>query len=636
MYFLFFSASNQMLFARSDAESAHWVQEEMSFNAVFPFVPQKIITRGVRVGFIDPATLSFEVFEIRNVQNIEPDHYQQIKAEHIVIADLSDDHIDNQEITNKTPADALTTVLTGTLWAVGNVTASNVSSCDISRGSVWDAVNVIQQNWNVYIVPRVLYDSTGITARYLDVMPAGGTFRGLRLSIDKNMSDSAVTYDDTDVLTALFGYGGSVSVPHQGGEDTTEQLTFENVVWAQTAAHPAKPAGQKYIEWPEKTALYGRNGRPRFGYYQNSDITDAETLLQKTWEQLQATCEPKISITGTVTDLKRLGYVDAPMRLHDVAQIEISQTGEIFRREIIRLDVDLLDPSATMPEIGDYIPNIVYIQRRTEEQATGGGGGGGGGRGQTKLEAELKETYTAWEKSDERIGMIIGTVNGGYYVKAGEIALAINKSGQTGQYESTALINADHINISGTQTAYTLAGDLYHDASGKLVITSAAGLYVHRDEAGHTGTFGVWDQDNFQGGIIIQAINGDTQMTLKADKIDIQGVITAIEANAGWFTQFDGHNGEFTGDLTVDGVLESLDELRANKLLCTTLDVDGQVYEEKNVVIKSYDLSGAHYFLYSNSTTDQTIRGNQYGYAVTQEHSQTIYYLGRSASNGGS
>ena len=628
MDFLFFTAAGQMLFARSDAESAHWVQEEMSFNAVFPFVPQKIITRGARVGFLDPDTLRFEVFEIRNVQNIEPDHYQQIKAEHIVIADLSDDHIDNLEITNKTPTEALTAVLAGTLWQLDYVQASNISSCDISRGSVWDAINTIQRNWNVYVLPKVIIDGSGIIGRYLDVAPAGGTYRGLRLSIDKNMSDSAVTYDDTDVLTALFGYGGSVSVPHQGGEDTTEQLTFENVVWTQTAAHPAKPAGQKYIEWPEKTVLYGRNGRPRFGYYQNSDITDGETLLQKTWEQLQATCEPKISITGTVTDLKRLGYVDAPMRLHDVAQIEISQTGEIFRREIIRLDVDLLDPSATMPEIGDYIPNIVYIQRRTEEQATGGGGGGGGGRGQTKLEAELKETYTAWEKSDERIGMIIGTVNGGYYVKAGEIALAINKSWQTGEYESTALINADHVNISGNQTAYTLAGDMHHTADGKLVITSAAGLYVHRDEAGHTGTFGVWDQDNFQGGIIIQAINGDTQMTLKADKIDIQGVITAIEANAGWFTQFDGYNGEFTGDLTVDGILESLNELRANKLLCTTLDVDGQAYEEKNFVHKTYTLSG-HYFLYAADNTSHTPTGSVNGYVITGESSTTIYYLGR-------
>lgn len=628
MDFLFFDAANHMLFARSDAESAHWVQEEMSVNAVFPFDPGKVLTRGLRLGFVDPDTLLFEVFEIRNVQNIEPDHYQQIKAEHIVIADLSDDHIDNQEITNQTPADALTAVLTGTLWAVGNVTASNASSCDISRGSVWDAVNVIQQNWNVYIVPRVTRNETGITGRYLDVMPAGGTYRGLRLSIDKNMSDSAVTYDDTDVLTALFGYGGSVSVPHQGGEDTAEQLTFENVVWTQTAAHPAKPAGQKYIEWPEKTALYGRNGRPRYGYYQNSDITDAETLLQKTWEQLQATCEPKISITGTVTDLKRLGYVDAPMRLHDVAQIEISQTGEIFRREIIRLDVDLLDPSATMPEIGDYIPNIVYIQRRTEEQATGGGGGGGGGRGQTKLEAELKETYTAWEKSDERIGMIIGTVNGGYYVKAGEIALAINKSGQTGQYESTALINADHVRMAGTQNVYTLAGDLFHDANGDLVIKSAGGLYVEKTEQGVTSTFGVWDENSLTGGIIVQTINGDTQLTLKADKIDIQGVIAAIEASAGWFTQFDGYNGEFTGNLTVDGILESLDELRAADLSCATLSVDGQAYEEKNFVHKTYTLSG-HYFLYAADNTSHTPTGSVNGYVITGESSTTIYYLGR-------
>jgi hypothetical protein len=286
-----------------------------------------------------------------------------------------------------------------------------------------------------------------------------------------------------------------------------------------------------------------------------------------------------------------------------------------------------------MPEIGDYIPNIVYIQRRTEEQATGGGGGGGGGRGQTKLEAELKETYTAWEKSDERIGMIIGTVNGGYYVKAGEIALAINKSGQTGEYESTALINADHVNISGGQTAYTLAGDLYHDASGKLVITSAAGLYVHRDEAGHTGTFGVWDQDNFQGGIIIQAINGDTQMTLKADKIDIDGVVTALGAKAiGCASLTVEGAATFKGaNAYAEGAITAKDKIRSN----TGFDPgNGNVFTEKNVTLKTYDLSNPLYFATTNGQ-DHTIRGDQYGYVVTQEHSQTIYYLGRSASNGG-
>ena len=167
----------------------------------------------------------------------------------------------------------------------------------------------------MYITPRVVLSASGeITGRYLDISPAQGTWNGVRLSVRKNVLDVSVTYNDEDVYTALYGYGGTNP---SAGED--DEITFSDVVWTATGGHPAKPSGQTYLEDPAKTALYGRNGRPRFGYYQNSAITDPEILLQKTWETLKTISEPKISISGTVADLKRLGYNDQPLRLHDLA-----------------------------------------------------------------------------------------------------------------------------------------------------------------------------------------------------------------------------------------------------------------------------------------------------------------------------
>ena len=442
--FVFLNAAGSTLFTRSDAESAHWIQHDMQVRAEFPYDQDKVIQRGQRIAFRDPATDNVEVYEIRQVTTTEPDHYQQITAESIALAELQDEHIDAAEIDDKTASQALTTILSGTLWSVGTDTTSGTQSADISRGSVWQAVNVVRQNWNCYITPRVVIEGGVITGRYLDIVPAGGTFRGVRLSVNKNFLDPVVTYNDEDVLTALYGYGGSVN-------DT--ELTFKDEVWAATADHPAKPANQTYLEWPEKTAIYGRNGRPRFGYYQNAEITNAGVLLQKTWEALQRTAEPKISISGTCADLSRLGYVDAPMRIHDLAIIEIEDTGEVFKKEIIQLDVDLLDPSNNQVDIGDYIPNIVYINRETAQRASGGGGGGGG-RGQTEAEAEQSATFAEFAKTNDMIGMVVGTTNGGYYVKAGEIVLAIN--GQTGQ--STVKISADVIDIQGILNFVTAYG----------------------------------------------------------------------------------------------------------------------------------------------------------------------------------
>ena len=516
------------MFVRDDMESGHWVQEQMNVTADFPFDAGKVIQIGQRIAFRDPATDTLEVFEIVNVVNQEPDHFQQITAEHICIAELSDEHINKTEITDKTAAQALTTALTGTLWSVGNNSASGTQSADLSRGSVWNAVSTIQQNWNVYITPRVTISSAGaITGRYLDIAPAQGTWRGLRLSVRKNLVDPAVTYDDSEVYTALYGYGGSVDVARTGQDDQTVELTFSDVVWTATSGHPAKPSGQTYLEWPEKTAIYGRNGRPRYGYYQNANIKDASLLLQKTWESLQKSCEPNVSISGTCVDLYRFGYKDQPIRLHDMAIVEIEETGELLYRQVICNDVDLVDPTGTRPEIGDYIPNIVYINRDTNTKASGGGGGGGGGRGSmTNLEDEYLKWYTEFIKTQNQIGMVIRKKNGTDYIDAAAIALSINEWDES----TTAYINADHVNISATNNAQLLAGAMMMDASGNLVIKEGAGLYVQHSSGGSVAKFGVWDDGNITSGIIVSKINGTTSTTIKADYIDIAGVVDTLDS----------------------------------------------------------------------------------------------------------
>ena len=487
MEFIFLSASGSVLFSRSDMEDGHWVQEEMNVSATFPYDSGKVIERGQRIAFHDPATGNLEMFEIRNVQTVAADAYQQITAEHIAISELSDDHINTAQITDKTASQALTTVLTGTLWSVGTNTAGNATqSADISRGSVWQAVNTIQTNWNCYIVPRVTITAAGITGRYLDITPATGTWRGLRLSVRKNMTDPTVTIDDSEVLTALYGYGGSVENAQQSGDDQMTELTFADVVWTATSGHPAKPSGQTYLEWPEKTALYGRNGRPRYGYFQNGNIKDATVLLEKTWEALQKTADPKISISGGVTDLYRLGYKDQPLRLHDLAIVEIEETGEVYQKQIIKLDVDLVDPTANRPEIGDYIPNIIYINRDTNSKASGGGGGGG--RGQDNQEDEDAKTFTQFVKTKDQIGMVVGTKNGNYYIKGGQITLAINEDGGT-----TAKIHADTIDMRGVVNELT---SFEIQCLGLSANTVTVEEYVYAGTALQTGGVITVDREN--------------------------------------------------------------------------------------------------------------------------------------------
>lgn len=596
--FFFVNAAGQTLFTRMDAETAHWIVQELAFDAVFPYDENKVIERGMRVAFRDSVTDKFQMFEIRQCADTEPDNGQKITAEHIAVAELSDDHIDHAEITNKTAGEALTTVLTGTLWSVGTNTVSGTSDADIARGDVWQAVNAIKTNWNVYITPRIVMSAQGqIQARYLDITPAGGTFHGVRLSVRKNFLDPSVTYNDADVFTALYGYGGTVN---------DAEVTFKDEVWSATSEHPAKPANQTYLEDPASTAVYGRNGRPRYGYYQNAAITDPAVLLQKTWEALQRCNKPKIAVSGTCVDLYRLGYKDTPIQLHDLAIVEIEETGEVFQKEIIMLDVDLLDPSNTRVDIGDYIPNIVYINRDTADKARGGGGGGG--VGQTPNEAEQSKTFAEFAKTNDMIGMVVGTRNGGYYVKAGEIALAINQSGEAGSYESTATISADHINISATSDVYTLAGSLERDANGRLVVKDAGGLYVQRTNSGGTTvTVGVWDRGNLTGGVMVSSINGQSTLKLSADVIDIDGLVRALRASSITVTQLDVSNNVNVPNGTV---------------ACKRLTVNSQEASwQSQSVVTSVSLTPAYNFVDTGGTT-RTIQG------VNRVSTATLHYLG--------
>ena len=632
---IFLNPAGTTLFVRDDMESGHWVQQEMNFTADFPFDENKKIERGMRIAFRSPVDDIIQVFEIRIVLNQEPEHYQQITAEHICVAELTDEHINSAEITDKTAVQALTTALTGTLWSVGNNTASGIQSADFSRGSVWDAVNTIKQNWNVNITPRIVISSAGvITGRYLDIAPAGGTFRGLRLAIRKNLLDPCVTYDDEDVYTALYGYGGNVENAQASGDDKTEELTFASEVWTATADHPAKPSGQTYLEWPEKTAIYGRNGRPRFGYYQNGNIKSASVLLQKTWESLKLSCEPKISIAGTVVDLYRLGYKDQPIQQNDIAIVEIEETGETFQKQIICCDIDLIDPTGSRVEIGDYIENIIYINRDTAKKASGGGGGGGRSRGSmTNLEDDEIKAYTTFYNDGRRIGLIVGTKNGVDYVNAPQITLAINESGEPGSYVTAAYVKADHVNISATQTVHTLAGEIEYDAQGRLVIKNAGGMYVARTDQGITSYFGVWDDGNITSGMVVTKINGQTSTQILADYIDIQGVVNSLEAYSVQIVDLNAADGEFTGELKVTGgPIIGYDYVQGTRGKFNDLDIDGDIATWQSATIVtgiSTGTAGARW--YATSTDGATVTGRNYFNPVTSVTPSTtpIYYLGK-------
>ena len=525
MTFTFLDMAGKTLFVRDDAERAEWTLEEQTINLDFPFLSDKVISTGQRVYFKDENG-DAQIFEVKTAKTVQPEAYQQITAEHICISELTDEHMEAQELTDTPCQTALNGVLSGTLWRVGNVSVNPVSTADLPRGSVWQAIIDIQSSWNVYIVPRVTISVNGSITRYLDIKSTDGVWNGIRLSIDKNLLDPSVTYDDTELATALYGYGGTIN-----GTTPTEpdrEVDFSEVVWTKTADHPAKPAGQKYLEDPEATAAYGRNGRARFGYYQNSDIEDPETLLEKTWETLKTINSPAISIEGTVADLYRMGYADQPIRLHDIALVEVLPAGFHKQLQIIRATVNLLDPSETVLTIGAYIPNIIYIDRETSDNATGVRGGGGNKNSSATSWQEFRTQVLYLENGTGlRFQAVQNDINHQeeeIAVQSGRIDVAYNKI----DLEVIDRREADNV-LSGKITVeanritqeVTRATSAESSLSGRITVESnRIGLVVS----------GTGSNAKIKAGQIVVAINeqtGTSIATIAANRVRIAGNLVA-------------------------------------------------------------------------------------------------------------
>lgn len=524
MTFYFFDAADTVLFTRNDAEQAEHNHQELSLYALFPYDPDKVITAGMRIGYEDSLGV-FQVFEIIKPKTYEPDHYQEITAEHICISELTDEMYTGGDLMSKTAGEALEAILDGTLWQVGTDSTSNESSATFSFGYVWDDVRTIEKNWNVYITPRITTDASGITGRYLDIRPAQATWRGLRFSLEKNMDDAAITWDTSNLKTALYGYGkNSMTVQ---GQSEKQPWTFGSVTWAAEDGHPAKPSGQIYLEDPAATAAYGRNGRPRFGFYQNGDVDDPELLLQLTWQALQTVNTPDVTIEGPVRDITRFGEVDVPIRLHDSALIEITPTGTRLAREVVQYTEDLLRNENSRVTIGKYIPNIVYI---TKEVASGGGGGGSGGDSYTEYKLKEFETDIAW--NDYQIGL-----------KAWQRDLD--------KTDENLLLAYAAIGISSSQIQSIVTGcGVQLDPNTGNIVTDANGLPVFA-----TGSSQMWSNIQQQAGQIALVVTGTGQnaavntasivaavnaagssVTINADKITLNGQtlvqeISGIEAD---------------------------------------------------------------------------------------------------------
>lgn len=198
-------------------------------------------------------------------------------------------------------------LLQGTNWQARFVADTTNHSTNFYYTSVFDALKKLCKVWGLEMQFFVEMNSNGLGARYIDFKKKIGEAVGKRVVYGHNALEILKEVERTNIFTALIGRGkgeqvSSAEESGKGGDGYGRKLTFEDVVWSKAKGDPLdKPKGQKYLEIPEMTRVYGiknSNGtmRPKIGFTDFNEEEDPNELIKLTYQTLINSARPQLTL----------------------------------------------------------------------------------------------------------------------------------------------------------------------------------------------------------------------------------------------------------------------------------------------------------------------------------------------------
>ena len=252
---------------------------------------------------------------------------------------------------------ALESALEGTRWGVGEVDVDTIAGTSWYHVSPWDAVKDVVEVWGGELRADVEAGQSGVTSRSLSLVKSLGSGSGVRLDYGRDVSGITVTYDESDVVTALYCYGKGVET-EAGGYG--RKIGIEDV-----------NGGVPYVEDAEAKQVWGQMGPDgldnSYGIFEDSECEDPATLKDEGIAALKDAARPKVQYSATVeafaragTDLRgaglgdRVDIVDRSFyRDRHGADMDLRLTGRV-----VELTESLLDQSRTEVVVGDVMGTI--------------------------------------------------------------------------------------------------------------------------------------------------------------------------------------------------------------------------------------------------------------------------------------
>ena len=203
---------------------------------------------------------------------------------------------------------ALEKVLEGTGWDFEtDSTVTGLGTTSYYRISVLEALDKISETWGVEIDSEIEINQNGISKRLIKVSKKLGDDTGKRFSFGKDILSITRTVDESEVITALYGFGASLQIENESEDDKesgyTRKIDFSEI-----------NNGKAYVENLTAKNEYGIRGVDgtiyhRFGRVSFDNIEDKVELKRLTEEKLVELSKPTITYETTVADLSVAGYI---------------------------------------------------------------------------------------------------------------------------------------------------------------------------------------------------------------------------------------------------------------------------------------------------------------------------------------
>ena len=208
---------------------------------------------------------------------------------------------------NALAREVINDLLSGTNWQARFVGETTPHSTNFYYISIFDALKKVCEVWDLEMQFFVEMNGNRIGARYIDFKRKIGQAVGKRVVYGHNALQILQEVERTNIFTALVGRGKGeqVSSAEESGKQANgfgRKITFEDVVWSTAGGKPVnKPKGQKYVELPAMTKLYGiKNAdgsmRPKIGFVDFAEEENPEQLLERTYKALVNAARPQLAL----------------------------------------------------------------------------------------------------------------------------------------------------------------------------------------------------------------------------------------------------------------------------------------------------------------------------------------------------